>query len=193
MDLSESKVGKKVIKYLEKKYDERFKVEEIILRGMDNPYDEIHCYLENNENIKCKVYIFGMPDEEIDIKDNYYGTIVEKEYKNIIQNLISKTWKNIKIYVDFNVSYFPNEFDKETELSIAMQREPLFFRSIVWVLTDSIEHKEQVIEQLRAKGILAIVHLVLVKEKEFETEENITLNMINEKEKIILKDSVVIK
>ena len=116
------------VEYLENKYNEEFV-------GIDW-YDtgEYRCYPVSNKDQIVRVF-HEKEDGKISMKDDYYGWLIKDEYMELTNSIVRQWFpdEDIKMFSNFTVSFFEDEYTAVTPLADAMANEPRDLGSNVWI------------------------------------------------------------
>lgn len=136
--------SEKVLKHLEKKYNEPFVIDESFSGGMDVKYDEFHCYPASNPDNRFAVYIHT----DGDISDDYFGILAKPKYEELVRSKLDNYFNEYKVYIKFNERAFDDQFVDINQLSLYMQQEPRLLRTTLVVVTNNEDINENQFEDL---------------------------------------------
>lgn len=167
--------------YLEKKYNQRFKVVDSIPAGMDVPYDEISLQTDLYLGKTVKVYC-RENGGNVSFQDNYFGILKEAEYAQLLRQTVGQVFSNHKVYFVFMSDFFEDAYTDTTELRTVMAEDKSELRANirVFVLQKDIsqqsfeEKSKELFVKLKEGNFYGMVSVYLVEENAFSglEEEN---------------------
>ncbi len=162
-------IPQKAKKYLENKYGESFILNSSIGSSTDQSNYEIFFYSESHPNNIVKVYY-----ENKEFKDNYYGILINDEYKLMLDSILNKHFNQIKYYFNFTANYFDSSLVNKNQFQDAIShfKESFYSNTLIFINDDNnlTEYEfNNILNELQNKGLTGYIAIYRLSTSEYDS------------------------
>lgn len=184
-------VKEKVLTHLQEKYGEEFVPVSFSGSSWAYAYNTMYVYPKNgSKSDSVEVHIVINKDGTYDISDGYFGIYIREKYETVISDFVSDFYEDFKLYTDFGEGTLPNRLNKNSgiEQMYVNEDENVSSHTVIFVKEDSVKGQDvestlvDMAKKMRAKKMVGMLRLYVVKSEKFEGIDLKALNAVDESE-----------
>ncbi|WP_148500004.1 hypothetical protein [Paenibacillus ihumii] len=170
-------IKEQMLAHLEEKYGEEFVPISLSLSDWAYSYDRLQAYpKQGSEQDHFEVWGTKMEDGSYHISDGYFGIFIRPQYEAALSEVVSGTYDDFKLYVEFGEGVLPDRLTKDTTIAeIYRPDENFSSETVIFVKQSSVEGKDveaslrQIAGKMREQKMVGFVRLYTVVDEKYDS------------------------